>query len=120
MRVMSFVAAVALATPRARQEAARNITNRAGPTVRGGMVRVLTWRAGAPSSLRAGIVQPCSSFVHDPTMAFPSHALAPAELAALRDAERTGRPFVAYRDGSGELRLMPLDGDRLTVGRAEA
>src|SRR3954451_25197972 len=52
-------------------------------------------------------------------MAFPSHALAPAELAALRDAERSGRPFVAYRDGSGDLRLPPLDGERMTVGRAE-
>jgi predicted component of type VI protein secretion system len=53
-------------------------------------------------------------------MAFPSHALAPGELAAMRELERSGRPFVAYRDGSGDLRLRPLAGDRLTVGRAEA
>jgi hypothetical protein len=53
-------------------------------------------------------------------MAFPSHALAPGELAALRELERTGRPFVAYRDAPGDLRLLPLDGDRLTIGRAEA
>src|SRR3954451_20998047 len=53
-------------------------------------------------------------------MAFPAHALAPAELAALHDAERAGRPFVAYRDGNGDLRLTPLAGERMTVGRAEA
>jgi DNA-binding CsgD family transcriptional regulator len=52
-------------------------------------------------------------------MAFPPHSLSPVELAALHEAERQG-PFLAYRDGSGDLRLMPLEGvERATIGRVE-
>jgi hypothetical protein len=54
-----------------------------------------------------------------PAMAFPSHALTPSELIAMLDAERSGSPFLAFRDGAGDLRLCPLTGERLTVGRAE-
>ncbi len=32
-------------------------------------------------------------------------------------AERAGRPFVAYRDGVGALRLLELEGERVVVGR---
>lgn len=53
-------------------------------------------------------------------MAFPAHSLSPAELATVIAAERTGTPFLAYRDGVGELRLQPLEANaRLTLGRAE-
>jgi DNA-binding CsgD family transcriptional regulator len=52
-------------------------------------------------------------------MVFPPHSLRPSELAALREAERQG-VFLAYRDGSGDLRLMPLEGvGRATIGRVE-
>ncbi len=51
-------------------------------------------------------------------MAFASHSLSPSELASLVDAERQGGPFLAYRDGTGDLRLKSLEGiGRLTVGR---
>ena len=32
-------------------------------------------------------------------------------------AERAGQPFVAYRDGSGALRLLELGGERVVIGR---
>jgi len=52
-------------------------------------------------------------------MGFPRHSLSPSELAALREAERHGA-FLAYRDGSGDLRLMPLeDLERATIGRLD-
>jgi FHA domain len=42
------------------------------------------------------------------------------ELKAVLDAERAGRPFLLYRDGDGEQRLLVLDGSAqwLTVGRS--
>jgi pSer/pThr/pTyr-binding forkhead associated (FHA) protein len=53
-------------------------------------------------------------------MAFPAHSLSPAELAAVLEAERQGQPFLAYRDGSGELRLQPLEGlSTATIGRLD-
>lgn len=53
-------------------------------------------------------------------MAFPPHSLSPTELAALLEAERKGTPFVAYRDGAGDLRLMRLGhAERATIGRSE-
>jgi hypothetical protein len=51
---------------------------------------------------------------------FAAHSLAPVELAQIVAAERRGGPFLAYRDGSGELRLCSLDStSRLTIGRAD-
>src|SRR5689334_11855492 len=46
----------------------------------------------------------------------------PAELKAVIEAERAGTPFLLYRDGPGEQRLLVLtdDVDRLTVGRSMA
>ena len=53
-------------------------------------------------------------------MAFPPHSLAPAQLGRMLAAERDGGPFLAYKDGEGELRLEPLHGlERTSVGRAE-
>jgi hypothetical protein len=53
-------------------------------------------------------------------MGFHRHALTPAELECLIEAERHGAPFLAYRDGGGDLRLAPLSGlARLSIGRAE-
>jgi DNA-binding CsgD family transcriptional regulator len=52
-------------------------------------------------------------------MAFSPHSLSPSELAALLEAERQGA-FLAYRDGSGDLRLMPLERvERATIGRSD-
>ena len=53
-------------------------------------------------------------------MAFSPHSLTPAELASLLDAERAGRAFLAYRDGTGDLRLQLLDeGETVSIGRGE-
>ena len=53
-------------------------------------------------------------------MGFAPHSLSSSELAALIVAERENEPFLAYRDGGGDLRFVPLAGrTRLTVGRAE-
>jgi hypothetical protein len=49
---------------------------------------------------------------------FPPHSLTAPELAALLAAERDGAPFLAFREGTRELRLVPLaDGDQVTIGR---
>jgi hypothetical protein len=48
-----------------------------------------------------------------------SHAASPAELQERLRAERAGAPFLVLRDGSGTQRLLRLDGDRLSVGRAD-
>ncbi|MEA3075782.1 MAG: hypothetical protein QOF60_690, partial [Actinomycetota bacterium] len=51
-------------------------------------------------------------------MGFSPHSLAPAEIAALLEAERQGEPFLAYKDGSGDLRLLTLaERTEITVGR---
>jgi DNA-binding CsgD family transcriptional regulator len=53
-------------------------------------------------------------------MGFRPHALSPSELAYLLEAERRGVPFLAYRDGSGDLRIEALEGlMRVVIGRAE-
>jgi len=53
-------------------------------------------------------------------MGFPPHSLSPAELASLLEAERKGEAFLAYRDGTGDLRLGPLEGlTSVAVGRGE-
>jgi hypothetical protein len=41
-------------------------------------------------------------------ISFPPHSLSPSNLAALRAAENVGAPFLAFKDGDGELRLEPL------------
>jgi DNA-binding CsgD family transcriptional regulator len=54
-------------------------------------------------------------------ISFPPHSLSPSNLAALRAAENVGAPFLAFKDGDGELRLEPLvDIERLTIGRSES
>jgi DNA-binding CsgD family transcriptional regulator len=54
-------------------------------------------------------------------MAFGAHSLSPAEHKAMLDAEQRGRPFLAYRDGLGDLRFADLgDSDRLVIGRTAA
>ncbi len=53
-------------------------------------------------------------------MDFPPHSLSPAELTSLLEAERMGGAFLVYRDGAGDLRFGPLDGDTsVTIGRGE-
>jgi hypothetical protein len=53
-------------------------------------------------------------------MGFARHSLSPSELALTLAAERRGAPFLAYRDGIGDLRLEPLDGRaRVAIGRGE-
>jgi FHA domain len=45
------------------------------------------------------------------------------ELKDVMDAERRGVPFLLYRDGAGEQRLVPLEGGagaRVIVGRGDA
>ena len=46
----------------------------------------------------------------------------PVELKAVLEAERSGVPFVVYRDGPGEQQIVMLDGEqqRITVGRDPA
>ena len=51
-------------------------------------------------------------------MGFAPHALSPAELAVVRDAERAGAAFLAYRDGLGDLRLTTLGDRPVVIGRA--
>jgi pSer/pThr/pTyr-binding forkhead associated (FHA) protein len=52
-------------------------------------------------------------------MGFGAHSLSPAEQKAMLEAERRGEPFLAFRDGVGDLRLIELAGrERLSVGRA--
>jgi hypothetical protein len=50
------------------------------------------------------------------------HASSPVELKAQIEAERDGMPFLVFRDGEGEQRIVRLDGgaERLTIGRVEA
>ena len=48
------------------------------------------------------------------------HASTPSELQERLAAERSDAPFVELRDGDGVQHLIPLAGDRLTVGRSPA
>lgn len=51
-------------------------------------------------------------------MTFRPHTLSAAEHKALLEAERRGRPFLAYRDGLGDLRFTDLgDRERVVIGR---
>jgi pSer/pThr/pTyr-binding forkhead associated (FHA) protein len=49
---------------------------------------------------------------------FAPHTLTAPELAAILDAERSGMAFLAFRDGLGDLRLAPLTGSSVVIGRA--
>ena len=52
-------------------------------------------------------------------MGFAAHSLSAAEQKAMLEAERRAEPFLAFRDGVGDLRLQPLGGhDRLSIGRS--
>jgi pSer/pThr/pTyr-binding forkhead associated (FHA) protein len=48
-----------------------------------------------------------------------AHISSGSELKAVRDAERSGQPFVAYRDGAEQLVVVLLDHDQspITIGR---
>jgi FHA domain len=50
-----------------------------------------------------------------------ARTLSPVELKALIEAERTGVPFVHWRDGAGEQHIMmlPYERARVTIGRRE-
>jgi len=51
-------------------------------------------------------------------MAFVAHSLSPSERKAMLEAERRGEPFLAYRDGLGDLRFTYLgERDRVVIGR---
>ena len=51
-------------------------------------------------------------------MAFAAHSLSPAEHKAILEAERRGEPFLAYRDGIGDLRFTYLgELEWLVIGR---
>ena len=56
------------------------------------------------------------------TEALGLHRRTPAELKAVIEAERTGMPFLEFRDGDHELRIVPLtpEQDRLSIGRLAA
>ena len=45
------------------------------------------------------------------------HASSAAELKERLDAERAGRALLVYRDDDDRQRILPLAGDRLTIGR---
>jgi FHA domain/Bacterial regulatory proteins, luxR family len=45
------------------------------------------------------------------------HSLTPGELKELLAAERTGKPFLAYRDHEGQLALLQVGEETLMVGR---
>lgn len=48
---------------------------------------------------------------------FTRHDFTPSDLARLRAMERSGRPFLHYRDAAREHRLLTLEGERISVGR---
>ncbi len=49
------------------------------------------------------------------------HTASAPELKARLEAERLGKPFLVYRSGQGEQRIVTLDGTGpMTVGRTEA
>ena len=54
----------------------------------------------------------------EPTRPSP-HLATPAELKERIAAERAGDPFLVYRDGDGEQRIVPMTADarELTIGR---
>jgi pSer/pThr/pTyr-binding forkhead associated (FHA) protein len=45
------------------------------------------------------------------------HASSAAELKERLDAERAGRALLIYRDDADNQRILPLAGDRVTIGR---
>jgi DNA-binding CsgD family transcriptional regulator len=46
------------------------------------------------------------------------HAASPAELRDRIAAERRGAPFLVYRDGDDRQVIVPLTGERLSIGRS--
>lgn len=49
-----------------------------------------------------------------------AHAATPAELQERLRAERDGLPFLVVRDAGGRQHVVPLHGDRLSLGRTES
>jgi pSer/pThr/pTyr-binding forkhead associated (FHA) protein len=47
----------------------------------------------------------------------PRDELSPAEARYCQDLDRQGRPYVLYRDNARQLRVLPLQQERLIVGR---
>jgi len=47
------------------------------------------------------------------------HSASPAELQQRLAAQRTGTPFLLFRDGDGSQRLHLLEQERLSIGRGE-
>jgi hypothetical protein len=52
-------------------------------------------------------------------MAFVLHDLNPPELSRMIAVERTGRPFVAFRDVDAGLRIAELESERICIGRTD-
>ena len=50
-------------------------------------------------------------------MSFSAHDFTPAELVEQLATERSGQPFLLYRDSVRVQRLLALAGDRVSVGR---
>lgn len=52
---------------------------------------------------------------------YETRAPSPRELKALIEAERTGMPFLHWRDGAGEQHILMLTGERprVTIGRRD-
>jgi hypothetical protein len=48
-----------------------------------------------------------------------THAATATELQDRLRAERAGHPFLVLRDGQGAQRVVPLSGERLSVGRTD-
>jgi FHA domain len=65
---------------------------------------------------RGGDLAATSTSAHDP---LARHSLSARELKEMLALERTGAPFLAMRDGDGQLRLVALDTEasELSLGR---
>src|SRR4051794_4577770 len=61
----------------------------------------------------------CCGYAHGPVSESPlsAHAATPRELSERIAAERGDHAFLLYRDGDGNQVILPLIGDRATIGR---
>ena len=79
----------------------------------GGRFSTLGWVARAAGSAAGGGI--LAAMESSPLAA---HAASPAELRDRIEAERRGRPFLVLREDGGSQRIVELEGQRLSVGRA--